>query len=611
MFLNIATGVGQIVKIVWLVLSFLPMGYLRFIVDCWNSHPFWTIVLSPLILAGAFAVLYLEGVLLYLMGLAFAKLFEWLFVGLMAIGTAYNWLVYVFKKIVHWLVCVFKKIVHWIYMGTVGWIGLLYARLVYGKKQIGYYPDSWAVRQIYYLKNGQKNGPEKFYYHSGKINKIQTWQQGKKQGAFTIFYPSGEVYFFGQYKDDVLVQPIKVNYLEHSQRISLDLTQINRDYVNKQQQLCKNYQQEYEELTQVELDVIEDACDAYKGNWLIEVARWAYRLQVKYPKKVIKSVTGIKAYQDRKKAKQLVAICSPWYETACQTTQYHQRKMRKSINDLGKIRLEVLQGVVGEFLGCLKDMNQKNKINYYELLGKIGITPQVAKEFGDIDMSVSKLSSNTLLVGTLGTLTAASTPAAVTSAVAGWATASTGTAISSLSGAAATNATLAWLGGGSIASGGGGMAAGAATLTTATTMATAGVAIVAAGLMATVHYSNKLTKITEKAANMAVDIAKMEGSWVAMDAIVERANELTKATFEIQQKALAALERLKPLAPDFNTQEEYYNKTFRTTARLVEALIGLVKIALLDEVGNLNDMGLKEIAHTREIIKNTELVTYE
>ena len=200
---------------------------------------------------------------------------------------------------------------------------------VYVKKQIGYYPDSWAVRQIYYLKNGQKNGPEKFYYHSGKINKIQTWQQGKKQGAFTIFYPSGEVYFFGQYKDDVLVQPIKVNYLEHSQRISLDLTQINRDYVNKQQQLCKNYQQEYEELTQVELDVIEDACDAYKGNWLIEVARWSYRLQVKYPKKVIKSVTGIKAYQDRKKAKQLVAICSPWYETACQTTQYHQRKMRK------------------------------------------------------------------------------------------------------------------------------------------------------------------------------------------------------------------------------------------------------------------------------------------
>ena len=43
-------------------------------------------------------------------------------------------------------------------------------------------------------------------------------------------------------------------------------------------------------------------------------------------------------------------------------------------------------------------------------------------------------------------------------------TASTGTAISALSGAAATNAALAWLGGGAIAAGGGGMAAGNALL---------------------------------------------------------------------------------------------------------------------------------------------------
>lgn len=43
-------------------------------------------------------------------------------------------------------------------------------------------------------------------------------------------------------------------------------------------------------------------------------------------------------------------------------------------------------------------------------------------------------------------------------------TASTGTAISALSGAAATNAALAWFGGGALAAGGGGMAAGQALL---------------------------------------------------------------------------------------------------------------------------------------------------
>ncbi|WP_439681761.1 hypothetical protein [Embleya sp. MST-111070] len=49
-------------------------------------------------------------------------------------------------------------------------------------------------------------------------------------------------------------------------------------------------------------------------------------------------------------------------------------------------------------------------------------------------------------------------------AVGAFATASTGTAISGLSGAAATSATLAWLGGGSVAAGGGGVAAGTTVL---------------------------------------------------------------------------------------------------------------------------------------------------
>lgn len=63
-------------------------------------------------------------------------------------------------------------------------------------------------------------------------------------------------------------------------------------------------------------------------------------------------------------------------------------------------------------------------------------------------------------------------PYTTTSAVMAFGAASTGTAISSLSGAAATNATLAWLGGGSLAAGGGGMAAGTAVLGTITATTT-------------------------------------------------------------------------------------------------------------------------------------------
>ncbi|MEB3250558.1 MAG: hypothetical protein VKO01_00240 [Cyanobacteriota bacterium] len=59
---------------------------------------------------------------------------------------------------------------------------------------------------------------------------------------------------------------------------------------------------------------------------------------------------------------------------------------------------------------------------------------------------------------------------------------STGTVIGSLSGAAATNAALAWLGGGTLAAGGGGIAAGAAIVTAVSTVGM-GVAVLGAGMI--------------------------------------------------------------------------------------------------------------------------------
>ncbi|MBR1432310.1 hypothetical protein [Ruminococcus sp.] len=65
---------------------------------------------------------------------------------------------------------------------------------------------------------------------------------------------------------------------------------------------------------------------------------------------------------------------------------------------------------------------------------------------------------------TAGTAVATMAPTAAMWVATTFGTASTGTAISALSGAAATNAALAWLGGGALVAGGGGMAAGQALL---------------------------------------------------------------------------------------------------------------------------------------------------
>ena len=85
-------------------------------------------------------------------------------------------------------------------------------------------------------------------------------------------------------------------------------------------------------------------------------------------------------------------------------------------------------------------------------------------------------------------------------------TASTGTAIATLSGAAQTNAALAWLGGGAAAAGGGGMAAGETFLAMAGPVgwAIGGAALVGGGLL--INSKNK--KVAEKAEEKCMEIKK-------------------------------------------------------------------------------------------------------
>ena len=88
-----------------------------------------------------------------------------------------------------------------------------------------------------------------------------------------------------------------------------------------------------------------------------------------------------------------------------------------------------------------------------------------ACEFAKMELEAAKKSA----LGASAGVAAGAAIVSVAPTVAMWVattfgTASTGTAISALSGAAATNAALAWLGGGALAAGGGGMAAGHAFL---------------------------------------------------------------------------------------------------------------------------------------------------
>jgi hypothetical protein len=94
--------------------------------------------------------------------------------------------------------------------------------------------------------------------------------------------------------------------------------------------------------------------------------------------------------------------------------------------------------------------------------------PLDVHQFEEIDFDewrrIASITTGGAVALAKGAGTAAATSGATMALGLGGAAASTGTAIGSLSGAAATNATLAWFGGGSLATGGAGMAGGAVVL---------------------------------------------------------------------------------------------------------------------------------------------------
>ena len=156
--------------------------------------------------------------------------------------------------------------------------------------------------------------------------------------------------------------------------------------------------------------------------------------------------------------------------------------------------------------------------------------------------------------------------------------ASTGTAISALSGAAATNAALAWLGGGALAAGGGGMAVGNALLTLAGPIgwAISGVAIVVSGLLLWKGKNDKnrlediFTLISKR------DVKSYE---LAIVEITERKSRIVDES----QKLNCASEKTREFGLDYNLMTEvqqyelgsYVNLMNSSTQLLVNPIAGL------------------------------------
>lgn len=322
--------------------------------------------------------------------------------------------------------------------------------------------------------------------------------------------------------------------------------------------------------------------------------------------KGLKVITGISAVTNRKQAiktKEEAEALKAEIET---TNESIREDLNEALEIFGKIRLETLHNTIGRFLHYLDKLNQNAKLKEYDFLKEIDITYEEIQEMKKIDMKASDALKVAVVGGGFAAIALAGTGPLVCTAVATFATASTGTAISTLSGAAATNAILAWLGGGSIAAGGGGIAAGTATLAAIIGTATAGVAIIAIGTLTSAFYAKKNTEATKYLAEVQEWAEQIKASWTILGGIKTRVLELQDLTQQLESRTLASLDKLGEIIDVFDANNIEHTKRFQNAALLVKSMSELAQVAILDNDGNLNEQVNVTAAKTQKVL-NSEL----
>ncbi len=320
--------------------------------------------------------------------------------------------------------------------------------------------------------------------------------------------------------------------------------------------------------------------------------------------KIGMTAVGAQGVQDRSAAKNIQEICAEYYNAADAVTEQKRQDLNYSITSFGEYRLRSLHQTVGRFLVFLKALQQKNAAKEYEVLLGAKIDTKTLEQMERVDMAASEALRTTAISGSFGAVAVMGTPVLVTTTVAAFASASTGTAISTLGGAAARSAILAWLGGGSLAVGGGGMAAGAAALAAITVGATAVMTVLSAGTLVSLHYGKKLTEAKEYEKEVGVTVAGLEKAWIIMDGISKRTTELQEVTEELKWKTSAQLDAIEPLVENFDFTNEQHVSQFNKCGILVKTMADLAQTPLLNEEGNLSDESVQITTQVRTVLNS-------
>lgn len=309
---------------------------------------------------------------------------------------------------------------------------------------------------------------------------------------------------------------------------------------------------------------------------------------------------GIKAGIDQKEASDTNQASEYKVKRAKEKVNESRKNCKSAISDLGERKVAVLDGSIKKFV------NEFEKLNHIELtasselneLQKLVLDKQSFSDLKDLQGMASSLAGGLASGAMAGALTAFG----AYGAAGVLATASTGTAIASLSGVAATNATLAFFGGGSLAAGGFGMAGGTAVLGGLV----AGPALAVLGIVMGAKASKNLEVANENWAKAKEFEEEMKTATDLCNAIRRRSAMFNRFLIRLQTVLDPMIYQMAEIIKTRETDFRYFTDEEKKVVASAMSLAGAIKAVLdtpiLDDDGNLTKESGFVIEHTQKEI---------
>jgi hypothetical protein len=312
---------------------------------------------------------------------------------------------------------------------------------------------------------------------------------------------------------------------------------------------------------------------------------------------------GHDAYSDNKKAKNLNQEAQKTFDRGQSRLRSARKQCTWELEALGRKKFDLWDRQMGRFVSLFEQLRN------VELQGASRADQLGAAGFSRAELAKMKQLSGFASEVVSGGATALGTGALVGMASYGgammFATASTGTAIGSLTGAAATNATLAWFGGGSLAAGGLGMAGGMAVLGGIV----AGPVLAVGGLVLASKAKKNLASARSNLAKAKKASKEMRAAAALLDGI-RKVGELFNELLEgLDERTTAALDALEAVIARAGTDYARYSIADRKTVHLAvmfaQGLKVVLETPLLTESGALSQGYPKALRHGRQLLETT------